>query len=446
VTSNAIGSSSVTKSGYITVSNSVTTLVAAFSADPTSGSAPLNVSFTDASTGSPTSWKWYFSDGTTSTDQNPVHTFSKPGLYSVSLAASNTIGSSSMTKSNFIYVTNSLNAPVAAFSANQTSGSAPLKVSFNANSTGSATSWQWYFGEYGTNTTDQNPVHTYYHPGLYTVILTARNAWGSVSVSKPNYIYVKNDFSVPVAAFSASPTSGNAPLNVSFTDASTGSPTLWKWYFSDGTNSTDQNPVHTFSKPGLYFVTLTAGNGGGSSSVTKSSYIAVSNSINTPVAAFSASPTSGSAPLNVSFTDASTGSPTSWKWYFSDGTTSTDQNPVHTFSKPGLYSVSLAASNAIGSSSMTKSSYITVSNSLTAPVAAFSADPISGSSPLNVSFTDASAGSPTSWKWYFSDGTNTTDQNPVHTFSKAGLYNVGLTVNNPGGSSAITISRYITVK
>ena len=86
--------------------------------------------------------------------------------------------------------------------------------------------------------------------------------------------------------------------------------------FEMAQTSTDQNPVHTFSKAGKYTVTLTASNAGGSSSVTKSSYITVSNGLNAPVAAFSASPTSGSAPLNVSFTDNSTGSPTSWKWYF----------------------------------------------------------------------------------------------------------------------------------
>ncbi len=95
---------------------------------------------------------------------------------------------------------------------------------------------------------------------------------------------------------------------------------------------------------------------------------------------------------------------------------------------------------------MTKSGYITVSNSVTTPVAAFSAVPTSGSAPLNVSFTDESTGSPTSWKWYFGDSTNSTDQNPVHTFSKPGIYTVSLTVNNPGGSSTKTISAYVTVK
>ena len=59
-----------------------------------------------------------------------------------------------------------------------------------------------------------------------------------------------NSMEPPVAAFSASPTLGKTPLNVSFTDNQYRSPTSWKWYFGDGTNSTEQNPIHTFSKTG----------------------------------------------------------------------------------------------------------------------------------------------------------------------------------------------------
>jgi len=80
-----------------------------------------------------------------------------------------------------------------------------------------------------------------------------------------------------------------------------------------------------------------------------------------PVADFSASPTSGKAPLEVTFTDKSTGSPTSWKWSFGDGKTSTEQNPVHTYSKSGKYTVTLTVKNASGTDTETKSRYITVS-------------------------------------------------------------------------------------
>ena len=151
---------------------------------------------------------------------------------------------------------------------------------------------------------------------------------------------------------------------------------------------------------------MTASNANGSNALTKTSYIAVSSVSNAPVSAFSASPTSGSAPLTVSFTDQSTGSPTSWKWTFGDGNTSTEKNPVHKYNKTGLYSVTLTASNANGSNALTKTSYIAVSNILNAPVAAFSASPTSGNEPLTVSFTDQSTGSPTSWKWTFGDGNN----------------------------------------
>src|SRR5207253_1879749 len=79
-----------------------------------------------------------------------------------------------------------------------------------------------------------------------------------------------------------------------------------------------------------------------------------------PVASFSGSPTSGIVPLTVNFTDASTGQPTSWAWTFGDGGTSTAQNPSHTYTTAGTYSVTLTATNTMGSNSLTKTNYITV--------------------------------------------------------------------------------------
>jgi len=169
----------------------------------------------------------------------------------------------------------------------------------------------------------------------------------------------KTSSNKPVAAFSASPTSGKAPLKVTFTDKSTGTPTKWKWTFGDGTTSTKQNPVYKYSKAGKYTVKLTVSNAAGSNTVTKTNYVTV---IAKPVAAFSASPTSGKAPLKVTFTDKSTGSPTKWKWSFGDGTTSTKQNPVYKYSKAGKYTVKLTVSNAAGSNTKTISNCITVKN------------------------------------------------------------------------------------
>jgi len=128
----------------------------------------------------------------------------------------------------------------------------------------------------------------------------------------------------PAAAFSATPTEGNAPLAVQFTDQSTGNVTAWAWDFGDGNTSAEQNPGHTYESPGTYTVTLTANNAYGTSTETRTNYITV---LEPPAAAFTATPTEGNAPLAVQFTDESTGNVTSWSWDFGDGTTSPEQNP-----------------------------------------------------------------------------------------------------------------------
>jgi serine protease len=163
----------------------------------------------------------------------------------------------------------------------------------------------------------------------------------------------------PVAQFTGSPTSGCAPLAVTFTDQSTGDITSWSWTFGDGGTSAAQNPSHTYTSAGKYTVSLTVTGPGGSDIETKTNYITVSSSV---TAAFVGSPTSGTAPLTVNFTDQSTGVPTAWSWNFGDGGTSTAQNPSHAYAA-GTYTVTLTASNACGSDQEIKTNYITVTES-----------------------------------------------------------------------------------
>ena len=171
----------------------------------------------------------------------------------------------------------------------------------------------------------------------------------------------------------------------------------------------------------------------------------VTNVLQKPVAAFIASPTSGYIPLKVQFKDHSTNNPTSWKWDFGDGTTSTTHNPLHTYIKAGSLTVTLTATNAAGSSTLTKTAYIKVVPPKP-PVAAFSATPLSGKKPLTVSFTDKSTNNPTSWSWVFGDGTSSTAKNPAHKYTKAGTFSVKLTVKNTAGNNSLTKSKYIIVK
>jgi uncharacterized repeat protein (TIGR03803 family) len=155
-----------------------------------------------------------------------------------------------------------------------------------------------------------------------------------------------------VAGFTASATSGKAPVTVHFTDSSVGSITKWFWNFGDGKTSTVRNPSHTYSKAGAYTVTLTITGAGGTNSCTQPDYITVYDA---PKANFSASPSSGKAPLQVNFTNESTGLITSWLWNFGDGTTSTNENPEHTYNSPKTYTAKLTVYGPGGTSSKTVS-------------------------------------------------------------------------------------------
>ncbi|MDO9540004.1 MAG: PKD domain-containing protein [Methanocalculus sp.] len=249
----------------------------------------------------------------------------------------------------------------------------------------------------------------------------------------------------PVANFFGSPTSGTRPLSVVFTDTSTRIPTSWSWSFGDGNTSTAQNPTHTYVAAGTYTVSLTATNAQGSDTETKTGYITVSEPGAPPVANFTGTPTSGTRPLSVVFTDTSTGTPTSWSWTFGDGNSSTLQNPTHQYVTAGIYTVTLTATNAGGSDTETKTGYITVSEPGTPPVANFTGTPTSGTRPLSVVFTDNSTGTPTSWSWSFGDGSTSTAQNPTHTYVTAGTYTVSLTATNANGSNTVTKTNYITI-
>ena len=148
----------------------------------------------------------------------------------------------------------------------------------------------------------------------------------------------------------------DSTLSVQFTDQSTGDPTAWLWSFGDGSTSSEQNPSHTYAAADVYDVTLQASNAGGTGSVTLQVTVG-----SAPVADFtfvtgvSVSPSPPCAEsLFVQFTDQSTGDPTSWSWDFGDGESSTEQNPEHCYASAGMRTVTLTASNALGSSSASK--------------------------------------------------------------------------------------------
>jgi PKD repeat protein len=182
--------------------------------------------------------------------------------------------------------------------------------------------------------------------------------WGTTeSGDLVNFVIYARQF----ANFTTTPTSGKIPLAVNFADTSDASPMKWYWDFGDGSNSTEQNPTHTYTTTGTYNVSLKAWNDLGSDTMEKTDFVTVRNPA-PPVANFTASLTTGFVPLSVIFNDTSTNIPTSWQWDFGDGTNATVQNLTHTYSAPGNYTVSLNVTNDDGTDEITRSDYITVTN------------------------------------------------------------------------------------
>jgi PKD repeat protein len=245
---------------------------AQFLAFPRQGTAPLTVLFVDLSQGSPASRVWDFGDGSTSTERFPLHTYKSAGRYTVKLTVSNSAGSDTLTRENYITV-NPENPPKAQFVAYPRQGKAPLSVLFLDLSRGNPSSRVWDFGD-GSTSTDRFPVHTYENSGKYTVRLSVSNSGGSDTLTREDYIIVMAS-RPPNAQFTASPHEGTAPLTVTFRDVSRGSPTSRLWDFGDGFTSTEPAPVHTYTAAGKYTVTLTVANDAGSDTAVMKEFISV---------------------------------------------------------------------------------------------------------------------------------------------------------------------------
>ena len=161
---------------------------------------------------------------------------------------------------------------------------------------------------------------------------------------------------------------------------------------------------------------------------------------------FNSTAEAGCAPLVVQFNDVSTGNPSSWSWDLGNKTTSTFQNPSVAYFDPGTYTVKLRIRNALGIDSITKVQYITVYSS---PDINFIGSPLSGCFPLTPQFTDLSfpgSGTISNWQWDFGDGNFSGLQNPNHTYTGVGNFNVSLRVsNNFGCVTSKTTTSYVQI-
>ena len=597
------------------------TPVAAFNATPLSGTVPLAVTFNDQSTNTPTSWSWTFGDGSTSTEQNPVHEYTAAGNYTVALTAANTAGSDVEEKTGYVTVTsggtggladsawpkfhaNAQNTGLSLYNGPQTGnllwtytagtslnvlGGSPVIGSDGTVYEGSydgklyainpdgTLKWSYasggriygspaigsdgtiYFGSFDyllyalnpdgtlkwTYTTggqirgspaigpdgtiyvgsNDNKIYAINPDGSLRWSYTTGGyvqAYGGPAIGTDGTIYAGSDdnnlyainadgtlkWSYTASSdLSSSPAIGTdgtvyimAPLTVQFTDASTSLGSVGEERVANGDFETSDltgwtvidNGWETLiggrsasmysamsSVPGAeltqaidltdvnaltfwYYAPSDIGEGTGVSvKIDGTTVYSGGNALGAwTQASIDTSAYTGTHTVSFFYTnenayevaldDISATSSTgisAWSWTFGDGSTSAEQSPAHEYTAAGTYTVTLTVTDANGSDSETKTGYVTVSPAVFTPVAAFTGTPTSGTAPLTVTFTDASTNEPTEWSWNFGDGdsTNATVQGPVHIYASAGTYTVNLTATNSAGSNTVSQAGYITV-
>lgn len=325
-----------------------------FSASVTSGCTPVNVQFTDLSTGNPTIWFWDFGNGTTSNEKNPVATFTTQGNYSIRLIAKNSSGQNFTIKNNYITVSAT---PDAQFSLSEISGCLPLQVNFqnNTNLFGEGIkSSLWDFGD-GSTSNLQNPSHTYNMRGVFNVTLTAQNVQGCLD-SRTVTSAVKTGNKPTGILFKAAPLDGCASALRKFTGSATGNITTWEWNFGDGGTDNTKNLSYHYTDTGWFSVKLTVSDNGCADSVQYNRYVHVIG----PIAKYFRT-VHCTDPYSVVFHSQTNGAQ-SWNWEFGDGVTSTVRDPFHKYTTTGMYTIKLNVSGGACTDSTSDTIYVVDQN------------------------------------------------------------------------------------
>ncbi len=341
--------------------------------------------------------------------------------------------------------TQNIPRPIAAFTQDKASGNVPLTVQFGNQSTGTINSIVWNFGD-GNSSSEVNPSHTFGAPGLYTVTLTVNGPGGTSNVTRQ--INVTSP-TAPVAGFTQDRTAGVAPLTVQFTDQSSGSVSTYLWNFSDGSTTTERNPVHTFTTPGTYNVFLTVTGPGGSSSVTRQITV---NSVIPPTA----TPTSTLRTFTPTFTPSPTNTATATSTFTDTPVASDTPIPFATETETLLPPTATFTATTIPTEIPPTATFTATTvpteipptatftpTEIPAPQALFNASGVPNN-PLSVQFTNQSTGDITAYLWDFGDGTTSSEQNPLHTYAAGGTYTVTLTVGIADGRTNST-NQQVTV-
>jgi len=394
------------------------TVIASFGWIYLSSCLPETVQFTDSSYTSSAgivSWSWDFGDGSSSTDQEPLHDFNSNGDYIVTLTVTDDLGFSS---SNIQTITISSNSPTV-YLGNDTTVCSGTIVTLDAGPQPGCF-YYWSTGEM----TQQIHVSV---TGDYWVQVYNSTCTGMATIHVTVNPALK-------ASFSFTKSATCLPVTVTFNDHSVACNSTivsWKWDFGDGTTSTLQQPSHDYTTAGNYLARLTIADNNGKKDSTL---------LTVPISLNSVSVNLGND-TTICGTDSITLNPgtTGDSYLWSNGDTAS----TITTTQAGMYWVQVTSGSCTGRDSVVLNT--------TFPLAAGFGNVITGQClPVDVQFTDSStvicgAVPITQWSWQFGDGDSSHLQNPHHVYNKKGFFTVQLTIGNSIGMGTV-VNHQIEIK
>ena len=366
-------------------------------------------------------WAWNFGDSTTSTLENPRHTYARPGTYKVTMTATSSAGCGiPITKTVTEYP-----SPVTKYGIVLGCQKAVSTFTDSSSiSSGSIVSRAWSFGD-GISSTLKNPTHNYAKSGPYKVKLVVTSSYGC----KDSLIEQVRVEPQPVAAFGYKDACVGTPIYLTnkSTDSATG--TTYHWDFGDGTTSTASSPAKTYTANGSFATTLVVTSRFGCKDTIKQTITPYAE----PAVHFVYT---GACTKNaVAFGDSDkNGAGATYTWSFGDGgsdVTNSDTS-THIYTKAGANKVMLTIQSANGCKD-TASKIVNISDY---PIASFTAPNVCAGK--TTSFTNTTSGTGITYIWNFGDTSSgklniSTSTNPTHTYSSAGTYTVKLAATNSGG-------------
>ncbi|HEU5147831.1 MAG TPA: PKD domain-containing protein, partial [Chryseosolibacter sp.] len=270
-----------------------------------------------------------------------------------------------------------------------------------------------------------------------TVSLTTTNLTNCQSEASSREVFVERAADMN-PSFTATPSEQTLPAStISINNTTSPGPWEYHWDFGDGNISTDPNVTsHTYETFGVYTVGLTVSNHDCSQTVTQ---VVRVNPI-PPILEFDYLPPSGCAPHTVNFINQSRhADPATYVWQFGEGEgTSRAVDPTYTYQEPGIYSVTLSATNELGDTvTLTKELIIEVLDNPVAQFAVYPTTPINV--PGEIMYTDNRSRNATEYLWDFGDGTTSTEAEPQHLYNKEGVFSITLIARNGNGCADTTV-------